>query len=92
METFVNKEVQKMMEKFDFEQLLLIGEETGEKEEDETDEDAIAVQSDDDGNAEGNETVATDLHGSFLFKKDETLDVEVRKDIHYQFFPALPVA
>ena len=49
METFVNKQVQKMTEKFDFEQLT--GEETREEEEDEIDEeDAI----------ESNETVVID--------------------------------
>ena len=43
METFVNKQVQDMTEKFDFEQKLLIGEETGEEVEDERGEDAIKV-------------------------------------------------
>ena len=60
METFVNKQVQKMTEKFDFEQLT--GEETREEEEDEIDEeDAIEVQSDDEeDNVESNETVVID--------------------------------
>ena len=59
MEAFVNKQVQKITEKLDFEQQLLIGEKTGEEEEDETDEDATA-QSDDEENVESNETVVTD--------------------------------
>ena len=60
MEAFVNKQVQKMTEKVDFEQQLLIGEETGEEEGDETDEDATERQSDDEENVESNETVVTD--------------------------------
>ena len=49
-----------MTKKFDFEQQLLIGEETGEEEEGETDKDAIEVQSDDDEDAESNEAVVID--------------------------------
>ena len=59
METFVNKQVQKMKEKFDFEQL--IGEETREEEDEIDEEDAIEVQSDDEeDNVESNETVVID--------------------------------
>ena len=60
METFVNKQVQKTTEKFDFEQLT--GEETMEEQEDEIDEeDVIEVQSDDEeDNVESNETVVID--------------------------------
>ena len=48
LETFVNKRVEKMTEKYDFEQQLQTGEETREEEEVEIDEHPIEVQSDDD--------------------------------------------
>ena len=43
-------QVPKTTEKFDFEQQVLTGEETGEEEQNETDEDAIEMQSDDEEN------------------------------------------
>ena len=56
METFVNRQVQKMTEKFDF---LLVEDEPRREEEDEIGEDVIEVQSDED-DVEGNETVVSD--------------------------------
>ena len=86
MEAFVNKQVQKMTEKLDFKQQLLIGEETGEKEEGETDEDAIEVQSDDEENLESNETVIIDEHKSFLSKKSKRNDAILHENIRYRSF------
>ena len=60
METFINKQDQKMKEKFNFEQLLLIGQDIGEEEEDETDDDAKELHSDEEENVESNETVLMD--------------------------------
>ena len=57
METLVDRQVQKMTEKLDFEQRLLTGEKNGEEEEDETEDDAIEVQSDDQENVGSNQTV-----------------------------------
>ncbi len=60
METFYDKQVQKMTEKFDFEQQLLIGEETREEDEDEIDEDAIEVKSDYEENVDSSEIIVID--------------------------------
>lgn len=86
--TFVNKQVQKMTEKFDFEPQLLIGEETRE-EEDEIDEYAIEVHPDDEENVESNEKIVIDYHNSFFSRQNKANDAEVAKNIHYRFFLSL---
>ena len=82
METFLDKKVQKMTEKFDFEQQLLIAEESGEKNEGKTYKDAIEVQSGDEGNE----------HERVLFKNRKTNEAELHKNIHYHVFLSLPLS